>query len=121
VKRFLCGVEGVRETGSEEAGPLLGGVRDLVGSWLVVELLGSNVVSGERFGGVGWGIVVSNNSDRSKVEKVRFAVSADINVSLKMVPLPNEITHIVGNAIPHVVCVFSVLMVLLVNCRREAD
>lgn len=32
--------------------------------------------SGDRFGGVGWGIVVSNISERSSVEKVRLASSA---------------------------------------------
>jgi len=37
---------------------------------------GSNVGSGERFGGVGWGMVVSKISDRSNVEKVRLASSA---------------------------------------------
>lgn len=37
---------------------------------------GSKVGSGERFGGVGWGMVVSKISCRSKVEKVRFASSA---------------------------------------------
>ena len=35
--------------------------------------------SGERLGGVGCGIVVSNNSDRRRVEKVRFASSAAQN------------------------------------------
>ena len=34
------------------------------------------VRSGERLGGVGCGMVVSNNSDRRRVEKVRFASSA---------------------------------------------
>ncbi len=34
------------------------------------------VRSGERLGGVGCGIVVSNNSDRRRVEKVRLASSA---------------------------------------------
>ena len=37
---------------------------------------GSSVVSGERLGGVGWGMVVSKISERSNVEKVRFASSA---------------------------------------------
>jgi hypothetical protein len=77
VKRFLCGVDGVRETGNEVLEPLLGGVCDLVGSFMVVECdEGSKVASGERFGGVGWGIVLSNISDRSNVENVRFASSA---------------------------------------------
>lgn len=56
---------------------LFGGVRDRVGSLTVVECdEGSNVGSGDRFGGVGCGIVVSKISDRSKVENVRFASSA---------------------------------------------
>lgn len=37
---------------------------------------GSNVGSGDRLGGVGWGIVVSKISERNSVEKVRFASSA---------------------------------------------
>jgi hypothetical protein len=70
-------VEGVKETGSDVLEPLLGGVRDLVGSWLVVECEeGSKELSGERLGGVGCGIVVSNISERSRVENVRFASSA---------------------------------------------
>lgn len=42
---------------------------------------GSKVASGERFGGVGWGIVLSNISDRSNVENVRFASSAAKRIS----------------------------------------
>ena len=77
VKRFLCGVDGVKEAGSEGFEALLGGVCDLVGSCIVVECdEGSSVGSGERLGGVGWGIVVSKISERSKVENVRFASSA---------------------------------------------
>ena len=61
---------------------LLGGVWDLVGSLIVVECeAGSNVGSGERFGGVGCGIVVSKSSDLNKVENVRFASSAVYIVS----------------------------------------
>jgi len=35
-KRFLWGVEGVREEGREEAEGLLGGVCDLAGSWVLL-------------------------------------------------------------------------------------
>ena len=44
---------------------------------------GSSVVSGERLGGVGWGMVVSKISERSNVEKVRFASSAVKLISAK--------------------------------------
>ena len=44
---------------------------------------GSSVVSGERLGGVGWGMVVSKISERSNVEKVRFASSAVNLISAK--------------------------------------
>ena len=77
MKRFLWGVEGVRLAGSEEVEKFVGGVLDLDGSFTVVEWV--EVRSGERLGGVGWGIVVSNNSDRRRVEKVRFASSAAEN------------------------------------------
>jgi len=67
VKRFLCGVEGVKEAGSEELVVVVGGVCDRVGSLMVVECDEvSNVGSGDRFGGVGCGIVVSKISDLSK-------------------------------------------------------
>lgn len=36
MKRFLCGVEGVRETGKDVLEELLGGVCDLEGSCTVV-------------------------------------------------------------------------------------
>jgi hypothetical protein len=72
VKRFLWGVEGVKEAGKEVLDELLGGVWDLVGSFMVVEWEeGIRVASGERLGGVGWGMVVSKISDRSNVENVR--------------------------------------------------
>ena len=77
MKRFLWGVEGVRLAGSEEDERLVGGVLDLEGSLIVVEW--AEVRSGERLGGVGCGTVVSNNSDRRSVEKVRFASSAAKN------------------------------------------
>ena len=48
-----------------------------MGSLMVVECdEGSSVGSGDRFSVVGCGIVVSNISERSKVENVRFASSA---------------------------------------------
>lgn len=75
VKRFLCGVEGVRLAGgSEDDDAWAGGVRDLDGSLIVVECV--DVISGDRCGGVGWGIVVSKSSDRRRVENVRLASSA---------------------------------------------
>ena len=73
MKRFLCGVEGVRLAGREEE-RFVGGVLDLDGSLIVVEWV--ELRSGERLGGVGCGMVVSNNSDRRRVENVRFASSA---------------------------------------------
>jgi hypothetical protein len=77
VKRFLWGVEGVNEAGSEVLVALLGGVCDRVGSFIVVECEeGSKVGSGERLGGVGCGMVVSKISERSNVENVLFASSA---------------------------------------------
>jgi hypothetical protein len=77
VKRFLWGVEGVKEAGIEVLVALLGGVCDLVGSFIVVECdEGSNVGSGERLGGVGCGMVVSKISERSNVENVLLASSA---------------------------------------------
>ena len=82
VKRFLWGVEGVKEAGREVLEELLGGVCDRVGSFMVVEWdEGGKVESGDRFGGVCCGIVVSNISERSNVEKVRFASSAGYWVS----------------------------------------
>ena len=73
----MCGVDGVNEAGNEGFEELLGGVCDRVGSLIVVECdEGSSVGSGERLGGVGWGIVVSKSSERSNVENVRFASSA---------------------------------------------
>ena len=73
MKRFLWGVEGVRLAGSEEE-RFVGGVLDLDGSLSMVEW--AEVRSGDRLGGVDCGMVVSNNSDRRRVEKVRFASSA---------------------------------------------
>ena len=77
MKRFLWGVEGVREAGKEVLDELLGGVCDRVGSLMVVECdEGNKVVSGDRCGGVDCGMVVSKISERSNVENVRFASSA---------------------------------------------
>lgn len=56
------------ETGNEVFDPLVGGVCDRVGSWIVVECEEGRPVSGERFGGVGCGIVVSKISPRSSLE-----------------------------------------------------
>ena len=77
MNKFLCGVEGVRLAGgNDDEDPLTGGVlRD--GSFMVVECVeGGKVGSGDKVGGVGCGIVVSNNSDLNNVENVRFASSA---------------------------------------------
>ena len=75
MKRFLCGVEGVRLAGgSEDEEKTVGGVLERDGSFAIAERLESR--SGERLGGVGWGMVVSKISDRRRVEKVRFASSA---------------------------------------------
>ena len=77
MKRFLWGVEGVKEAGNDVLVELLGGVCDRVGSFIVVECEeGSKVGSGERLGGVGCGMVLSKISDRSNVVNVRFASSA---------------------------------------------
>lgn len=77
MNRFLCGVEGVKEAGKGVL-EALGGVCDRVGSLIVVECEdGRRLWSGERFGGVACGIVESNNSERSRVENVRFASSAE--------------------------------------------
>lgn len=73
MKRFLWGVEGVRLAGSEDDETFVGGVLDLEGSFMVVEWV--EVRSGDRLGGVGCGMVVSNNSERRSVENVRFASS----------------------------------------------
>ncbi len=74
--KFLWGVDGVRLAGggSEDEERLVGGVLDLEGSLIVVEWV--DAISGDRLGGVGCGIVVSNNSDLKSVENVRFASSA---------------------------------------------
>ncbi len=61
-----------------------GGVRDRVGSLMVVAWL--DISSGERLGGVGCGTVVSNSSERSRVEKVRLASSAKREVMLVLSP-----------------------------------
>ena len=77
MKRFLWGVDGVRLVGSEEDDPFIGGVRDLDGSFIMVECVdGGNVGSGDSAGGVGWGILRSKSSERNKVENVRLASSA---------------------------------------------
>jgi hypothetical protein len=82
VKRFLCGVEGVKDIGNDELLELLGGVWERVGSWVVVECdAGRSELSGDKFGGVGCGIVVSKISARKSVENVRFASSAKRYVS----------------------------------------
>lgn len=97
VKRFLWGVEGVRLAVSEEDERFVGGVLDLDGSLIVVEWV--EVRSGDRLGGVGCGMVVSNSSDRRRVEKVRFASSAaesQITI-LHLCKVPPSFTHFSEN------------------------
>lgn len=65
------------EAGSEVFEELVGGVCPREGSLIVVECVElSEVGSGDRFGGVGCGIVPSNISERKSWENVRFASSA---------------------------------------------
>ena len=54
MKRFLCGVDGVRfVVGNDEEEILFGGVRALEASLRVVECVdGGNVGSGDKIGGV---------------------------------------------------------------------
>jgi hypothetical protein len=81
-KRFLWGVEGVREDETGAGGGPLGGVCDLVPSCTLVACDDrATLCSGDRLEGVSCGMEPSNNSARSKVEKVRFASSAEILVS----------------------------------------
>jgi hypothetical protein len=47
--------------------------------------VGSKVVSGERLGGVGCGIEVSNISVRNKLEYVRFASSATAKLAFHLI------------------------------------
>ena len=68
-------MEGVKLAGgSEDELKFVGGVLDLEGSCAVVDRV--DIRSGDRFGGVGCGMVVSKSSERRRVEKVRFASSA---------------------------------------------
>lgn len=54
MKRFLCGVDGVRLAGgSDDEEVCVGGVRDLEGSFMVVAcVFGGRVVSGDSVRGV---------------------------------------------------------------------
>jgi hypothetical protein len=123
VKRFLWGVDGVKEAGNEGFEELLGGVCDRVGSLIVVECddEGSSVGSGERLGGVGWGIVVSKISERSNVENVRFASSA---VSLISAPFHTRVrvsAYSFGNEARHEAFVSFVSMEWQASPRREVS
>lgn len=71
LKRFLWGVEGVRLGGGrDEEEPRVGGV-------CLVKLVECvKTGSGEKFGGVGCGTVLSKSSERNSAENVRFASSA---------------------------------------------
>ena len=107
MKRFLWGVDGVRLAGGKEEDTLVGGVRDLDGSLKVVECVEvGKVGSGDKFGGVGCGIVVSKSSERNNVEKVRFASSA-AELSVTRISLNEEIwAYFSENEALHVLGVF---------------
>ena len=122
VKRFLCGVDGVSEAGSEGLEVLFGGVCDRVGSLMVVECEeGSSVVSGERLGGVGWGIVVSKISERSNVENVRLASSAVNLVSRRSHVGWINSAYSFENAAPHEEFVSFVSKEWQASLRREVS
>ena len=78
------------------------------------------VRSGERLGGVGCGTVVSNNSDRRRVEKVRFASSAATNQSQlsKVCKRLGGSTHFSGNGALHEEFFSWLSMVLQVKHRH---
>lgn len=118
----MCGVEGVREDGNEVLDELLGGVCDRVGSCIVVECEeGSRVGSGERFGGVGCGIVLSKISARSSVEKVRFASSAARLISSCEEMHRNFPAYSFGNGALHGESVFFASRGLLGSLRRVVN
>jgi hypothetical protein len=76
--KFLCGVDGVREDETCGGGAPLGGVCDLVPSCTFVAWDDRGMLcSGDRLDGVNCGIEPSNNSARSRVEKVLLASSAN--------------------------------------------
>jgi hypothetical protein len=118
----LCGVDGVREAGNEGLDELLGGVWDRVGSFIVVECdEGSSVGSGERLGGVGWGIVVSKISERSNVENVRFASSAVNLFSIRSHCRRKSSAYSFGNEALHEEFVSFASMELQVSLHREVS
>lgn len=94
-----------------------------VESWCVVVCdEGSKVESGETLGGVCCGMVVSNISDRRRVEKVRFASSARCRVS----ELPEYVgdthpTNFSGNEARREVCASSASKGLLGSLHRGAS
>lgn len=110
------------EVASDVLEELFGGVRDRVGSLIVVEWEeeGKRVGSGEWVGGVACGIVLSNISFRSNVENVRFASSATRFVN-DVRGLDWQDTYYAENGAPLVVLVSFVLMVSLVIHRRGVD
>lgn len=82
---------------------------------------GNRVESGDRFGGVRCGMVVSKISDRSKVENVRFASSAN-NWSVDWLNnLFSSLAYSSGNEARHVVSASFVSKVLPVNHHHEAS
>ena len=115
-------MDGVKEVGKEVLEGLLGGVRERVGSLIVVECDddGSNAESGDRFGGVGWGMVVSKSSARSKVENVRFASSAMNWIRIDTNFPSSLFTYSFENEARHEVYVSSASRVWLESHHREA-
>ena len=93
-----------------------------MGSLMVVECdEGSSVGSGDRFSVVGCGIVVSNISERSKVENVRFASSAINWVRVWHGGIEFIPTYSSENEVLHEVCASFVLKVWLESHHREAN
>lgn len=76
-------MDGVKLDG-KDGGALLGGVCARVPSFtLVVREDCGKLLSGDNVGGVACGIVFSKSSALSRVEKVRFASSAGLDVSIR--------------------------------------
>ena len=111
LKRFLWGVEGVRLAGGrDEEEPRVGGVCRVDS----LRLVGcAKVGSGEKFGGVGCGIVLSNSSERKRVENVRFASSATKSMNMYHAVHREALTPLEMQ-----VSVWSSLLCFRWSCRR---
>jgi hypothetical protein len=102
-----------------------GGVCERVGSCMVVLVEPEWIVlSGDRFGGVGCGIVESNISALSKVENVRFASSAicllgHAHVAYRQCKETNS-THFSGNEAHRAASAFWPLKAWLVMHHHAA-